>query len=62
MWGMRPCQRRSPVAVVHRVSEPGRVNDGERQLDAALLDQDLGLLHLKSTKFTLLATGSKSIF
>lgn len=34
------------VAVVHGVSEPRRVHDGEGQLDAALLDQHFGLFHL----------------
>lgn len=43
--GARP-ELSSPVAVVHSVAEAGRVDDGEQQLDAPLLHQDLGLLHL----------------
>lgn len=43
--GARP-ELSSPVAVVHSVAEAGRVDNGEQQLDAPLLHQDLGLLHL----------------
>ncbi|TNN28737.1 hypothetical protein EYF80_061114 [Liparis tanakae] len=44
--------RGSPVAVVHRVSKPRSVHDGERQLDPPLLHQHLGLLHLQHTQLT----------
>lgn len=43
--GPRP-EPSSPVAVVHSVAEAGSVDNGEQQLDASLLHQDLGLLHL----------------
>ena len=37
----------SPVTIVHCISKPWSVDDGERQLDSSFLDQHLGLLHLK---------------
>lgn len=44
---LRVSQSSSPVAVVHSISKPGRIDDGERQLDPSFLDQHLGLLHLE---------------
>lgn len=41
----------SPIAIVNGVAEPGRVDDGQGEVDAVLLEQDLaglnsdGLLH-----------------
>lgn len=37
----------SPVTVVDCVSEAGGVDDGEQEVHASLLHQDLGLLHLQ---------------
>lgn len=56
------CQSSSPVAVVHCISKPRCINYGECQLDASFLDQDFGLLHLKNTTFTFLATELKQYF
>lgn len=45
-----------PVAVVDGVTKPRGVNNGEQQLDASLLHQDLGLLHLTRVRRALAST------
>lgn len=36
----------SPVTIIHCISEPWCIDDGESELDTSFLHQNLGLLHL----------------